>query len=94
MNTDLLTKILLGSIALGIWVVALQNFGALPTAGGQEVTVTNTVDVRGSVDVAGSVDVDEPLEVDIVRINGWRAANYYAYERPEGEYHTLGCTIR
>lgn len=41
-------KAILLAIAIGVWVIVLQNFGLLP--GNREVEVANTVDVRGAVD--------------------------------------------
>lgn len=43
-------------IAIGIWMLVLQNFGIFSAT--QDVKVKNTVDVSGSVDVGNSVDVN------------------------------------
>lgn len=43
-------------IAVGIWMLVLQNFGIFPST--QDVRVKNTVDVSGAVDVGNSVDVN------------------------------------
>lgn len=47
-------------IAIGIWIIILQNFGVLP----QKVYVENTVGVDGNV------NVNNVVEVDVARING------------------------
>lgn len=78
-NTTL--KVILLSIAIGIWAIVLQNAGIIPTT--KNVSVVNSVDVRGSVDV-GEVDVN------ITKINGWRAANYYRYSIDGKPFHALG----
>lgn len=62
------SKIILLSIAIGIWAVVLQNAGLIPT--NQNVKVVNTVGVNGSVNVSGSVDVDNTVDINIKEING------------------------
>jgi hypothetical protein len=74
-------KAILLSIAIGIWAIVLQNAGIIPT--NQNVKVVNSVDVSGTVDV-GEVDVN------ITKINGWRAANYYRYSIDGKPFHALG----
>lgn len=63
-------KAILISIALGIWVIVLQNAGVIPT--NQNVKVVNTVDakVRGSVDVENEVEVSGNVDVNLEAING------------------------
>ena len=43
-------------IALGIWMLVLQNLGVIPVT--QDVKVKNMVDVSGRVDIGSSVDVN------------------------------------
>lgn len=86
-------KAILIVIGLGIWVLVLQNAGIIPSH--QNVRVVNSVDIRGTVDVGntvgvhGSVDVGE-VNVNITKINGWRAANYYRYSIDGKPFHALG----
>jgi len=57
-------KAILIVIAVGIWVIVLQNAGIINTI--QKVRVVNTVDA----DVSGSVDIDNinnMVDVNIVR---------------------------
>ena len=81
------------SIAIGIWAIVLQNAGIIPT--NQNVKVVNSVDVSGTVDIGntvdvqGSVDVGE-VDVNITKINGWKAANYYKYSIDGKPFHALG----
>ena len=49
-------KAILLVIAVGIWMLVLQNFGIFPST--QDVRVKNTVDVSGAVNVRNSVDVN------------------------------------
>jgi len=86
-------KAILISITIGIWAIVLQNAGIIPT--NQNVKVVNTVDTyvnggRIDADVSGSVSVDNEVEVDIRKINGWKAANYYEYKIDGEEFHSLG----
>jgi len=48
-------KSILLAIAIGIWILVLQNFGIIPVS--QDVRVTNEVDIKGNVDVGNTVDV-------------------------------------
>lgn len=69
---------LLMVIAIGIWVIVLQNTGIIPTA--QRVKVENEVDVNitGKVkaDVSGSVDIGNTVDMNIKAINGQTDAFY------------------
>lgn len=49
-------KSILVVIALGIWMLVLQNLGVIPVT--QDVKVKNMVDVSGRVDIGSSVDVN------------------------------------
>ena len=64
------TKIILISISIGIWVIALQNMGIIPT--NQNVKVTNIVeaDVSGNVDIGNTVKVNGYIDVNVAAING------------------------
>lgn len=52
---DLSLKGILVVIAVGIWMLVLQNLGIIPVT--QNVRVKNTVNVSGNVDVDNTVDV-------------------------------------
>jgi hypothetical protein len=60
-------KIFLLLITAGIWVIALQNAGVIPT--NQNVIVVNTVDTHA--EVSGTVSVDNTVDVNIQEINGY-----------------------
>lgn len=88
MSDNNFKKIILSAIAVGIWVLVLQNAGVLSIdRGTQNVNVRNTVDTYSK---GGSIDVSGEVNVDIRRINGWNAANYKAYDFEGQEYHSLG----
>jgi predicted nucleic acid-binding Zn ribbon protein len=55
-NFALSLKGILLSIAIGIWILVLQNIGIIPI--NQDVRVTNKVDVGGTVSVDNTVDVN------------------------------------
>ena len=65
-------KITLLSIAVGVWIIVLQNFNVFK---GEEsatpVNIVNTVDVKGSVDVEGTVDVGNTVDINISAVNGY-----------------------
>ena len=70
-------KAILIVIAVGIWVIVLQNTGIIPTK--QNVYVKGgyiVADVNGSVDVSGSVSVDNTVDINIKAVNGFRNAFY------------------
>lgn len=86
------------AIGAGIWVIVLQNAGIIPKLvgtenGTQTVYVTGgsiDADVKGTVDVSGSVSIDNEVDVDIKKVNGWNAANYYEYTIDGKMFHSLG----
>lgn len=52
---DLSLKSILLAIAIGVWILVLQNLGIIPVS--QSVNVINEVEVAGSVRVDNTVDV-------------------------------------
>lgn len=52
---DLSLKSILLAIAIGVWILVLQNLGIIPVS--QSVNVINEVEVTGSVRVDNTVDV-------------------------------------
>ena len=52
---NLSLKSILVIIAVGIWMLVLQNLGIIPVT--QDVRVKNTVNVSGNVDVDNTVDI-------------------------------------
>ncbi|MEY2792061.1 MAG: hypothetical protein RJA76_53 [Bacteroidota bacterium] len=64
------------AIALGIWVLVLQNAGIIDR--NKEVEVSNKVAIQGDVDVQGPVDanIGSTVDVNIQAINGNSNAFY------------------
>lgn len=61
-------KTILIFIAVGIWVIVLQNTGLIPTK--QNVYIKGgSLDVDGTVSVRGSVDVDNMVDVNLNVLN-------------------------
>lgn len=63
-------KLILISIAIGIWVLVLQNFGVFNEDKAQSVRVVNSVGINGSVEVEGRVNIGNTVDVNIHEING------------------------
>ena len=59
---NLSLKSILMAIAVGIWMLVLQNLGVIPVA--QDVRIKKTVKV------SGNVDVDNTIDVNLQEING------------------------
>jgi len=53
--TNFSLKTILLAIAIGVWILVLQNLGIIPVS--QSVNVTNEVEVDGSVRIDNTVDV-------------------------------------
>jgi len=81
------------AIALGIWVLVLQNAGIIDSS--KVVEVSNTVDVEGAVNIRGAVDVqgevdanvDNIVDVNIEEING--KGNVFYDNGGNGNYHRI-----
>lgn len=56
-------KSILVIIAIGIWMLVLQNLGIIPVT--QDVSVENTVDVSGTVDVGNTVYVSGTVNTEV-----------------------------
>ena len=86
-SKNLSIKLILVIMTIGVWAVALQNAGIIPTkqnvyVKGGYVDIDNTVDVSGSVDIdntvdiSGSVDIDNTVAINIDEVNGSSASTY------------------
>ena len=53
--TNFSLRTMLLAIAIGIWILVLQNLGIIPVS--QRVNVTNEVEIDGSVRIDNTVDV-------------------------------------
>jgi hypothetical protein len=93
-NLNKTSKIILLSIAIGIWAIVLQNAGVIPTS--QNVKVVNGVDtyVNGTVKVSGSVGIDNTIDINIKEIQGRSAGSRRSYEIDGKEYQSLDVSAR
>lgn len=66
-------KLILSLIAIGVWILVLQNTGIIPIT--HRVRVLNEIDanITNAVDanVSGSVNVNNTVDVNIHAINGY-----------------------
>ena len=86
-------KIILISIAIGIWALVLQNTGLIPT--NQNVYVKGGyVSVDGNVDVSGSVSVDNTVDVNLDEILGRPAGCRTSYTINGREFQALDVSVR
>ena len=69
-------RTLLSMLAIGIWIVVLQNAGIIPrikkqtiwVEGITDVRVKGSVDIGNTVDVRGYVNVDNEVDVEVSNI--------------------------
>jgi len=79
---DMFNKAILVFIAIGIWILVLQNFNVFDNR--------KDVYVRGgyiNADVNGRVSVDNTVDVNIDKVLGRPAAAYRAYTNEYGQQH-------
>jgi hypothetical protein len=93
-NTNVSLRPVLIVIALGIWILVLQNTEVIPAY--HRVYVENTVDARvesGKIDadVSGSVSIDNTVDVNLSGING---SSRVFYRDVDGMYNLIGVTLR
>lgn len=72
-------KLILSLIAIGVWILVLQNTGIIPIT--HRVRVINEIDanITNAVDanVSGSVNVNNTVDVNIHAINGYNRIPYF-----------------
>ena len=90
-NNSSILQVVLVTIAIGIWVLVLQNAGIFPK--NQNVIVVNEVEanVRGHVDaeVYGTVEVDNTVDINVQAINGHYDVFFNNPSRGEREKYYL-----
>ncbi len=82
-------KVILVSIAVGIWVLIFQNAGIIPQITPQRITVDSALNVTGSVDVDNTVFIKGSVDANIESINGY--SKFYKDPRT-GEFYVLPVT--
>ncbi len=76
-------------IAVGVWIIVLQNAGILPQILPQVVVADSALRVMGEVDVNNTVFVKGAVDVNIESINGY--SKFYKDPRT-GEYYVIPVT--
>ncbi|HJN05149.1 MAG TPA: hypothetical protein QF480_00905 [Bacteroidales bacterium] len=76
-------------IAIGVWIIVLQNAGILPQISPQVVVADSAMRVMGEVDVNNTVFVKGAVDVNIESINGY--SKFYKDPRT-GEYYVIPVT--
>lgn len=95
MENSKFLKIILTVIAVGIWMIVLQNFNSFGHR--QDVYVRGgyiNADVDGTVDVRGSVDVDNMVDINMERILGYKVGCRKSYSIDGEEYVKLDVSSR
>ncbi len=82
-------KVILVSIAVGIWVLIFQNAGIIPQIKPQRIAVDSALNVTGSVDVENTVFIKGSVDANIESINGY--SKFYKDPRT-GEFYVLPVT--
>lgn len=88
-NQDFLLKSILVVIAVGIWMLVLQNFNVFDNE--------RDVYVRGGYinsDVSGSVDIDNTVDINLKEILGQYAGARRSYVIDGVQYNSLDVSVR
>lgn len=84
------------SIAIGVWVIVLQNLGVIPIS--QRVKVVGMVDanVSGSVDIDNTVDVEvsNTVDVNLEEVIGHSVGCRRSYTIDGTDYHSIDVSVR
>lgn len=76
-------------IAVGVWIIVLQNAGVLPQISPQVVVADSAMRIMGEVEVNNTVFVKGAVDVNIESINGY--SKFYKDPRT-GEYYVIPVT--
>jgi len=76
-------------IAIGIWVIVLQNAGIFPQFKPNKVRVVELVEVKGTVDIDKTVFIKGKVDANLESINGY--SKFYKDPRT-GEYYVIPVT--
>ncbi|MDP2302324.1 MAG: hypothetical protein Q8N03_07870 [Ignavibacteria bacterium] len=94
-TNDLLLKVILIIIAIGIWGLFLQNAGVISTK--QTVYVKGgyiDANVSGSVGVSGSVDVDNTVDVNLDKVLGYPVGCRASYTIDGRQFNSIDVSVR
>ncbi len=76
-------------IAVGIWIIVLQNSGIIPQFSSMAVHTSGAVTVKGEVDVMNTVYIKGNVDANLESINGY--AKFYKDPRT-GEFYVIPVT--
>lgn len=93
---DNITKVILGAIAIGIWVLVFQNSQQESSSSTIPVRVVNTVDskINDPIRVTGNVKIDNIVDVNLEEILGYKAGTRRSYTINGVEYNSLDVSPR
>lgn len=76
-------------IAIGIWVIVLQNAGFLPQVNPLKIQAVEVIEVKGVVEVENTVFIKGQVDANLESINGY--SKFYKDPRT-GEYYVIPVT--
>jgi spore coat protein CotH len=76
-------------IAVGIWIIVLQNSGIIPQFSSMAVHTNDAITVKGEVDVMNTVYIKGSVDANLESINGY--AKFYKDPRT-GEFYVIPVT--
>jgi len=76
-------------IAVGVWIIVLQNTGLFPQLVPLKVQNSGVMDVKGTVDIENTVYIKGNVDANIESINGY--SKFYKDPRT-GEYYVIPVT--
>lgn len=77
------------TIAIGVWVIVLQNAGIIPQISPQKFQQVEAIEVTGEVDVMNTVFIRGSVDANLESINGY--AKFYKDPRT-GEFYVIPVT--
>lgn len=93
MENSKFLKIILTVIAVGIWMIVLQNFNTFDNR--QDVYVRGGyINVDNTVDVRGSVDVDNTVDVNLDKVLGYPVGCRRSYTIDGKQYNSIDVSVR
>ncbi len=76
-------------IAIGVWVIVLQQAGLMPQIKPTKITSVDTLQVRGLVEIENVVFIKGSVDANIESINGY--SKFYKDPRT-GEFYVIPVT--
>ncbi|PKP52029.1 MAG: hypothetical protein CVT92_10775 [Bacteroidetes bacterium HGW-Bacteroidetes-1] len=76
-------------IAIGIWIIVLQNAGLLPQIRPLKIQADQVLEIKGLVEVENTVFIKGQVDANLESINGY--SKFYKDPRT-GEYYVIPVT--